>query len=352
MDVLKLRAPIVFLILCCAFILSGCQISYYFKSAYNQIDLLNRRVPLEKALKDPHLSDEEKRKLLLADKAHQFAQENMQLKTTNNYTSFVKLDRPYVTYVVSASPKWELKHHQWHFLFVGDMPYKGFFDEADAIEEEQSLKEKNLDTYRRGVSAYSTLGWFNDPLLSSMLTYSDQDLVNTVIHETVHATLYIKNSADFNERMAVFLGNKGAELFYEKEEGQDSKTKQQIELENEDDRLFSKFISREIKALEEWYKTQPGQTEGLRQDRLKQIQTHFTVELAPFLKTKSHSQFAKIELNNARLMLYKTYLQDLSDFEALYKKVRGNIAEFLRYCRQLEKHPHPEQGLKELISAQ
>lgn len=323
---------------------------YYFSSTYNQLSLLNKRTPIEKALQDPSLSEEEKNKLLLAQKAREFAEKDLHLKPTKNYTTYVKLDRPYVTYVVSASPKWELDHHLWDFLFVGKMPYKGFFNEEDAKIEEEKMKKKDLDTYMRGVSAYSTLGWFNDPMLSSMLRYSEHELVNTVIHETVHATLYIKSSADFNERLAVFLGNKGMELYYLKEEGSLSKTLKIAKEENEDEQLFSQFITKEIAALEEWYKNQKDKNEEARLKRIKEIQARFVVEVQPRLKTSNYKKFPEISLNNARLLLYKTYLQDLSDFEKLYEQSGRSFDTFLQKCRSLEKSKKPEEDLKKLIS--
>ena len=331
------------------FSLSGCQIGYYFKSAYNQLSMMSSKVSIDEALKDPKLSDDDKHKLRIAQKAREFSENELHLKPTKNYTSFVKLDRPYVTYVVSAAPKWELKHHLWSFAFVGDMPYKGYFNEADAKEEEEGLKQKDLDTFRRGVSAYSTLGWFNDPLLSSMLNYKDYDLVNTIIHETVHATIYIKNSADFNERMAVFLGNKGMELFYLKEEGPDSPTLKAIQDENADDKLFSTFITQEIKDLEAWYKSNPAKDETLRKARIREIQDRFKQTTLPKMKSKSYERFPEIDLNNARLLNYKTYMQDLSDFEKLYEAVGKDFSQFIEKCRGLEKSAKPEEDLKKLF---
>lgn len=344
MDVLKILFGFSSLLL-----LSGCQIGYYFSSAYNQMSLLSSRVPTEKALQDPALTEDQKRKILLAGKVREFAEKELHLKTTKNYTTFVKLDRPYVTYVVSAAPKWELKHHLWSYPFVGKMPYKGYFNEAGAKTEEQDLKKQDLDTYMRGVSAYSTLGWFNDPLLSSMLSYTDHDLVNTLIHETVHTTLFIKNSADFNERLAVFLGNKGMELFYQKEEGPDSRTVHQTQIENEDDRLFSQFISKEISDLESWYKNQSDKNEDLRQKRIKEIQERFQIELAPRMKSDSYKKFPQLSLNNARLLVYKTYMQDLGDFEKLYEQVGRDFSKFIEKCRDLEGSKKPEEDLKALV---
>lgn len=331
---------------------TGCQMGYVFKSAYNQMSLLNQRVPIEKALQDPKLTEAEKRKITLAQEAREFAEKTLHLKPTQNYTSFVKLDRPYVTYVVSAAPRWELKHHQFSYPFVGKMPYKGYFQEKDAVELEDELKKENLDTYRRGVSAYSTLGWFKDPLLSSMLNYSDHDLVNTIIHETVHATIYIKHEADFNERLAVFLGNRGAEMFYLQKEGPDSKTLKQIQNENDDDRLFSDFISKKIKNLQEWYKNLPevDRQESLRKEQFKSIQQSFRDELAPKLKGGGYKKFGEIELNNARLLVYKTYMQDLSDFEKLYEQEEKNFEKFLERCKSLEDAKDPANALKVLIT--
>lgn len=314
--------------------------------------LMASRIPIEDALKDPSLSADKKEKLLLAQEAREFSENTLHLKSTKNYTSYVELNRPYVTYVVSAASKWELKHYQWSYPLMGKMPYKGYFNEDDARTEEKELQKENLDTYMRGVSAYSTLGWFNDPLLSSMLRYEDYDLVNTVIHETVHATLYIKHAADFNERLATFLGNKGAELFYLKKEGPDSATLKKIKLENEDNKLFSQFISRELEQLEVWYKSLPERerSEESRMTRIREIQTKFLTEVAPLLKTENFKRFPEAQLNNARLLVYKTYMQDLEDFERLYEKVGGNYQAFVEKCHSLESAKDPAKALKALIA--
>jgi len=333
-------------------LLAGCQVGYLFNSAYNQMSLLNSRVPVDEALKDPTLSAEDKRKLLLAQKARDFAEKDLHLKATKNYTSFVKLNRPYVTYVVSAAPQWKLEHYEWSYPFVGKMPYRGYFNEPDAKEEEADLKKEGLDTYMRGVSAYSTLGWFHDPILSSMLRYKDYDLVNTIIHETVHATLYIKHEADFNERMAVFMGNKGAELFYLKEEGVASPTLAEIKKDNDDDKVFSTFISKELISLGQWYKDFPeaDRNEEIRKKRIAEIQDRFGKEVVPQLKTKNYLKFQTLALNNARLLVYKTYMQDLKDFEALYQAVGQDFGKFIEKCRSLESAKDPEKSLREMTT--
>lgn len=340
------------LILVAALLASSCQIGYLIKSSYYQMHLLSQRVPMDKVLADPNVEEGTKIKLRLSQEARQFSEEVLKLSSSKSYTTYVQLDQPDVSYVVSASPKWKLEHHLWSFPLVGEVPYKGYYRRADAEEEEKQLKKKNLDTYLRGVSAYSTLGWFNDPILSSMMRYKNYHLVNTIIHETVHATLYIKSSADFNERMAVFLGNKGTELFYLKKEGVNSETLKLIQNENEDDRVFSEFISNEIKNLGAWYQ-QRSENNGSDEERTQQfmlIKENFKNNIELKMKTDSYKNFSKAELNNARLLLYKTYMQDLSDFQKLFDLTGGNFSEFLHCCETLKKTEKPEQGLKKIIS--
>ena len=186
-----------------------------------------------------------------------------------------------------------------------------------------------------------------------MLKGREAYLVNTIIHESVHATLFIKSEADFNERLATFLGNKGMELFYQKNEGANSATLKAVLFDSEDDQIFSQFISRELKQLEQWYQqvTPEQKTEEIRQQRIAQIQKNFESQILPKLKSHSMENFGKVRLNNARLVVYKTYMQDLKDFEKLYVLTGNNFSEFMKVCRGLENHKNPNEGLKELIAS-
>ena len=309
---------------------------------------MSQSVPNKKALESDSLDEESKRKIRLIEEAHEFAKEELKLASTKNYTQFVQLDRPYVSYIVSAALQYELKPYLWKFPIVGELPYKGFFSVEDVKKEEEDLKRQNLDTYTRGVSAYSTLGYFKDPILSSMLRYPDHELVNLVIHETIHSTLYIKSSADFNERLAVFLGSKGAELFYIKKEGSASSTLQLIKNENADDKIFSEFLSAEIKNLEEWYKTlntEDSKKSELKKTKLAELQNKFRKEVLPKLKTQSYKRFSDEPINNASLLALNTYVGDLTDFEMAYKKNDNDFHKALQYFISLEKTKEPEKAL-------
>ena len=182
-----------------------------------------------------------------------------------------------------------------------------------------------------------------------MMRYTEEDLVNTIIHESVHATLYIKSNADFNERLASFVGNKGTELFYLNQDGPESPHLISIKLENEDQSLFSKFISEEIRKLTDFYNSTPTQDLSMRELQFEKIKKRFIEEIKPKLKTKGHEGFEKIALNNARLLLFKTYEEDLSDFQSLLDASNGDLIIFLEKAKTLESTTNPVDGLKNLI---
>ena len=347
MDVLR-RCLIIVALIPLALVLAGCQAGYLLKSAYSQADLLLRRVPIDEALRDPAVSAEHKRKLLLATEARLFAESALGLAKTKNYSSFVQLERPYVTYVVNASLKTQLTPHLWNYPLVGALPYKGFFDPDGAQKEAQSLERKGLDVHVRGVTAFSTLGWFKDPILSSMLNYEDHDLVNTIIHETVHATIYIKSEAQFNERLATFIGNKGTEAFYLKREGAQSATLEVMRNDSHDEHVFGEFISAELKSLEAWY----DQRKGLeiiadeREKRLAEIGERFSRIVRPHLKRKeAYAGFESAKLNNARLLNYRLYFEDLSEFESVFESYGRDFQRMLAFCKSLEKATDPQAAL-------
>ncbi len=350
------------LILCFAFALTGCQAPYLIKSAWSQADLLMSRRSLERTLKDENVKPEDRRKLELARSAKAFGERVLGLKNTKNYDSFVQLDRPYVSYVVSAAERDRLEQHLWSFPIVGEVPYKGFFNPDDAKYEAKKMSAKGLDTFVRGVSAFSTLGWFDDPILSSMLRYTDYDLVNTIIHESVHATLYIKSKADFNERLATYIGNVGADLFFLEAEGAASPTLASAKIENEDQEKFSKFISGEIDSLKKWYDEQAtvlasddlkirGTFLEKRAARLAEIPQRFEIVLRPQIKSERYAKMIARDLdasnlNNARLLAWKLYVYDLSDFERIYTKLGRDPKKLIEFAKSLEKESDPEATLK------
>ena len=331
---------------------SSCQIGHLIHVSYNHLSLLTSKEPIEEVLKTGHLTDEQKSKVLLTQEVKKFAYDKLKLKESKNYSDYVDLGRPYVVYNVTASKKWKFEPYTWGFPIIGKAPYIGFYNEAKAVDEASDLQKKDYDTNVRGVSAYSTLGYLNDPLLSSMLNYSDYNLANTIIHELVHTHLFIKDNINFNERLAVFVANKGTEMFYLEKEGPQSATLQQVKDENADDELFSKFITKEIDDLKKWYadfdhsKNLPAdEKENLRMERLQLIAKNFEANLKPNLKSRAYGRLFSKKFNNADLIGYNTYMKSLDDFEKVYQKNGANIPDFLKKCEELNKVDNAEAEL-------
>jgi predicted aminopeptidase len=330
---------------------TGCQIGYYMHSAYHQAGLINSRESIEKVLRKSSTTDEERHKLKLVQDVKAFSEKELGLKASQNYTTYVKIDDPYVTYIVQAAYAQELKPYLWHFPFVGDVPYKGFFKKSMALEEAAAFDKNQYDTYVRGVSAYSTLGWLQDSVLSSMLRYDDYDLAEIIIHETVHTTLFIKSAAEFNERMATFLGEEGMKMYYRQKEGPNSKAFAKVEEDLHDQKIFSAFVTKEIESLKKWYSENKAHFSVEKKAvRLKEIQTRFAQEVRPLLKSEGYRDFEKRELNNAYLLAIQTYEYSLSDFQKLFDHFDHDYGKTLAWLKGLEKDPNPAQTLKDFVA--
>lgn len=321
---------------------TGCQISYYLKSGYHQALIIKNQEPLTETLSRDDITPAQKEKLKLIQNVKFFAEQELGLKPTSNYTTFVDLKRPYVTHIVQVAYPYELKYRPWKFPIVGELPYKGFFNLEDAKKEEQIYKDQGFDTFVRGVRAYSTLGWMKDPVLSSMLGYDEDDLVNLIIHELTHSTLFIKNSADFNEQLATFVGNKGTELYYKKlNQIEILKT---IENKNNDELTFSRFIQTEYDLLKKWYQDNTNPSAELKKLYFDDMKKRFSKVQ---FKTQNYAFFNRIELNNASFLGFRTYVNDLSSFEKVYSQ-SGNMKSFLETMKKLETADNPEQQIRSL----
>ena len=350
------RRLFLFFILFCVtfFCFVGCQTGYLWHVSVHQIGLLTKRVSIEKALRKYEFSEEEKEKIKLISEIKTFAVDVLKLDIKRGlYSSYVDLGRPYVTYLLRVSPAYELKPYKWNFPIVGSTPYKGFFDRQKAQQAAEAFSRTEYDVYVRGVSAYSTLGWFNDPVFSSMLSYGESDFVTIIFHELIHTILFFKNHINFNERFAEFAGRKAAISFYRYKEGEESETVKKMQREWEDELLFSSFMVGEYEELKRWYEDHRGTvTLETKKERLKEIQERFVIEIKPSLKTSQYDYFSNIELNNARLLSYRSYNYDMEEFERLFTSslIQEDIKAFIEYCMQFKKEKDPEAALSQAVS--
>lgn len=335
-----------------AFSSSGCLLSYYVKSGYEQLKILNARKPLAEILKDPKMPEDIKEKLRLGAKAQDYAEAELGFTKTKNYSTYVELDRPYVSWIVSVAHKDRLEYLMFKYALVGELPYKGFFNHQEAEEEVKKFPESDYDTMMRGVSAYSTLGWFEDPILSTMITRSKATFIELVLHESAHATLFLKSNADFNEQLASFLGMEAAKRFFLKTEGENSENYKELLRLEADEKLFAEFLNDEIAKLKNWYDVNKGlYTEEQRSARLNEISERFKKEIGPLLKTPAYDFFQKTKVNNALLLSLGTYLEDLHLFDLLLQKKSGDLKATLEYLKTLKNEKDPAQVLRSHVSS-
>ena len=187
---------------------------YLARAAWEEARILARRRPIPELVNDPELPATLRAKLQLVLAARRFAVDSVHLNAGASFTTYSPLDRDTLVLVASAAYPDRLERYTWWFPVVGRVPYKGYFDVAAARAAVEDLRRRGFDTYLRPASAFSTLGWFNDPLLPTTLREDSVGLANTVIHELTHNTFYASGQAVFNESFANFVGAHGAAWFF------------------------------------------------------------------------------------------------------------------------------------------
>ena len=325
--------------------LSGCGIGYLWHVTVGQTALLLQRRSIEETLRDPHLTPQEQHKLRLVLAVRSFAITQLGMQASQSYTTFVQLDRPYVSYNLSAAASDAFKPYRWRFPIVGKMPYKGFFDKDYARREQHALDEQGYDTYLRGIRAYSTLGYFNDPILSSMLTYDDTFLINTIIHEMLHQTVWFKGNVSFNESLASFVGEQGTLAYLQQHYGADAPEYQHYCALRADALVFEEYIDALINRLQALYKESISRADKLQ--RKAQILAEAAAaypEVFPRMQTTRYRNFFERQvLNNAVLLAFRVYHRDTTFFTQALVEQGGDLRRMIAYFKTLRADQIPAQ---------
>jgi predicted aminopeptidase len=329
---------------------------YLISQGYNLLKYNLSARPLEQVYQDPNIKEDTKKKIKLIFEIREFAISHIGLKQNKTYTKFVQLnDKNYLVNVLVASKPDKLEAYQWSFPFFGSFPYKGFYDLNEAREEQKRLKNLGYDTYIRTAGAFSTLGWFDDPIYSYMLNYSTEYLANLVIHEMTHATVFIKDNIQFNEELASFVGDQGAVEFLKYKYGEDSKEYKASFDIKEDNKLFSKSVNEFYNSLNSLY-NDPNKTREQKLAEKKEIIADFRYNKFPqtekMFKTKgAYSWFPKIRFNNAVVMGFITYEQDASLYHRLFEKQGNDLRKTIDAFKLIEKSApqNPKQFLKDYV---
>lgn len=309
-------------------LLAGCSPLYVLRAGYEEAKILSRREPIARLVRDSTTPPAQRDKLSLVLEVREFAADSLELDVGKSYTTFSQLDSDTLALILSAARRDRFEAHTWWFPIVGHVPYKGFFSERKAREAMAELEREGFDTYLRPTSAFSTLGWFNDPLVSPLLRYDSVSLAATVVHEVFHNTLYLPGQAMFNESLAEFVGSRGAIQFLCGRFGEASPQCERARGAWADELVFGSFLSALVAELEALYAREdlsPEQKLELREEVFRRSQARFEREVRPQLRVSSYASFAREPLNNATLISRRLYYHRLELFEEVFRANDGDL---------------------------
>lgn len=318
------------------FILAGCGgIAYVCHLGWHQGYILHHSRPLTDVLEGDGIDPTLKAKILFIQEVKRFGEERLGLRKTKNYATFFDAAGP-VLFVVTASEKDRLEPCSWSFPIIGKVTYKGFFSYQEALREKRRLEGEGFDTFVQAAAAYSTLGWFKDPIFSSMLKWEAWTLANVIFHEMAHATLYLKGKTSFNEQFATFVGHRATIDFLREKYGPQSAELRRAMDEQQDDLLFSRWIGAACERLSEFYrKEMPKEQKGRqRQEIFRALKEDFRAIRSQF-KTDCYPDLEAIELNNAVFLAFRRYVEKLDRFEALYNEMGQDLRRVIDYFKAL-----------------
>lgn len=318
--------------------LSGCDVAYLAQSAYAEARLLWKRKPIETVLQRPGLNQDIRSKLQLVLQVRSFASDRLDLNVGGAYSTVSPVDQSAVTWVLMAAEPDSLKPHTWYFPIVGEVPYKGYFDETRAEQAAASLQTQGLDTFIRPAVAFSSLGYFNDPLLSNLLGLDHVVLAGVIIHELFHRTYFLAGDVMFDESAANYIGSRGAAVFFEERDGANSNDAATARAIVASDSQFGHFLEREEARLNDLYHSDLPRAEILKRrvGLFHQIQADYT-KLKPSLSGLERFDLDKVTLNNAVLINFQLYFHNLDDFAALDRQhncdLRATIASVISLAK-------------------
>jgi len=318
---------------------------YLVRAAWEEGKILRARRPIAELVADPATDARTRGKLRLVLEARAFAADSVGLRAEESFTTFSRLEQDTLVLVLSAAYRDRLARYTWWFPVVGRVPYKGFFDYDAARRAAGDLRRDGFDVYLRPASAFSTLGWFNDPLLSTTLREDSLDLANTVIHELTHNSFYAPGQAVFNESFANFVGARGAAWLF-RSRG-DARAAAEVDARWRDERLLGAFWTRVYEALDSAFAAHPDDPAArlrAREAIYAGARGRLVDSVAPALHGPLVPRWAeRVRLDNAALLARRIYLTDLQLFDGVYEREGGDlrraIVRVVRLARSRPKDP-------------
>lgn len=313
---------------------------YGISQGKGQLSIVMDAHPIEEVLKDPDFPDSLKYKLELIREIKQFATDSIGIDPSENYSTVFDQHNTPILVVVSACEPYSFKEKEWTFPFLGSVSYKGFFNKKEAEKEISALRLQGYDIDVYSPSGWSTLGWFKDPILSNMLYRTEGQLADLIIHELSHGTLYVKNNVTFNENLASFIGDKGAEKFLISK--YDIQSKQYIDYERKkaDEKTFKKYILKSKARLDSLYATfSEKDTDTLKKEKKNTLIAEIVrgVNTLPLFKKQGYFRYALQAFveKNAFFMAFDRYDSQYEVFEKEYREqFHSDLRNYMLYLKK------------------
>src|SRR5882762_35734 len=318
--------------------LPGCGTMYLAQAAGGQFHVLHARRPIDKVVADPATPAPLKTRLMDVRAARDFAVTELHPPDNRSYRTYADIKRPYVVWNVVATPEFSVEPKHWCFPIAGCVAYRGYFKEKNARRFAAGLASRGFDVTVGGVPAYSTLGKFADPVLSTMMRYGDSELAAIIFHELAHQLLYVKNDTEFNEAFATTVEDAGLERWL-KAQGHPDLMQEFLE-DSAQENAFIELFARSREQLKKLYAS--GIPRAQMKEHKAAVFAGLTEEARALQRQQGHQYYEswlKEGLNNAHLASVATYYQCVPGFQRLLAEQGGDMVRFYAAARELSKQP-------------
>lgn len=333
---MKNRNIAILLVLFATQLLSGCEsIGFYGQAIRGQLHIVIKQRPIDDIIQNPETQAGLREQLRLVMALRVFAQNALALDVGDSYAEYADLGRPYVVWNVTAAPALSLDPLKWCFPIAGCVSYRGYFSEQAAKEKAADLRERGNDVYVGGVGAYSTLGWFDDPVLNSFLRRSEEGLAGLLFHELSHRQLYVKGDTAFNESFATAVQLEGLRRWYEAA-GESAKFSDYVIAQERRARIIE-MITLHRHRLSKLYSEMQQEPEALAKKRLiiADIKADYARLKREWPGYKAFDGWMAGPINNAKLSTISNYNGWVPSFRQLLKENNGDIRQFYHHCAEL-----------------
>jgi len=334
------------LIVISVILLSACSnINYYWHSTKGHLSIMNKRVDISTLLENPDLDNQLRSRLLLVQRIRTFSITVLALPNNGSYTHYAQLNRPYVLKNLFAAPEFSTHLLSWCYPIAGCASYRGYYDEKLLSQFVDTLKKDNSDVHIGEVPAYSTLGWFDDPVLSSFINWPDARLAGLIFHELTHQRLYINNDTLFNESLASAVQQIGTELWLKS--NQKSDEIRHFRDSNLYHRAVIKLIEKTQAELDTLYETDISTEMKRNQKQIildTAIDRHATLAQS-FNKKDGYTRWFSSGLNNAKLASISAYNTHVVAFTHIMDSQQGNFEKFFESVETISTLPKAKRDL-------